>query len=869
MAIPRIDIHDGKHKLIVAEDGERVLTPAQNKTYEASHPDARKEPMKAQLYDLGGTISGIKDEFKHQTPLQKQAAVAAMPGQEVVNTSTSPQMNQLYDKGGNVGMPSITDRIKSRAKDILAQGQQAKGEMDENAEALRAKNENINSVKAQGEAQNAPASTQMRPYAPVASDKINPSAEYGSRPGEQRLDPQGNVVQPTTPAGLGAIGPQRPVPTALGKAYDCGGMVYDEGGDVSIDHESSDPAKEAAYHQAASEVHAEEAEKAKGAPADFGGPVIPNPKGIEVKGDTDQEKPDYKLQGAKMETENAPLKKAPMNTANPPSFDSGNSMEREASTHPLGKINAPQSTQMKNLPGIEAPLGNGTTDVPYTPAAGEASAEAAGYPVQHKEGAPAEPDIMSIIQKDKIDAAKRGQAGLADLGLAKIHENVFSKKEAPTPLGPNLGPVNEELPAPTKGENPEAAKRDFEMKQLHEKMLYAPTEQERFQAEKDLAELKRRTPWGTAENHPGILGKIGHVASQIGQAALRPIAPYVADYIPGSKAQLNEQAARGEQGVEQAQEKELKGAQIETAKLQPEVAEAKAEQAEQKIQNAENALLRKQQLKVDAAGNQIPLTYEELSPTEQGAYDLQEAKSSAQNSIAALKQAQADPDSPQSKLIIAKAKAEGEKMDLAGKKLGLDVDKYKADYLGVDHENNPLAGVDTDEKGNPVGVKVGKGNTATSMRLNKADLSQNVQLNTKNAIDMITANPELFGKVAGRFTNVRQMAGSGDDAIKKLSIEVHNIAVASAGIHGQRGQAAVEAYENDILNRFHDSPEATIAGLNELSGSVQTFIDDAKAGKKVAPNPTAPPANKPGETTSAYAEWDKKNKPKPQATPAK
>src|ERR1035437_3485037 len=925
MALPQINIHDGKHKLIVAEDGERVLTPFQNKEYEAQHPDARKEPMKAQLYDLGGVIEGIEDKLKNQTPDQKKSAVESMPGQEApqFGTQTAPLMNQLYDKGGNVGLPSITERIQSRANDILDQQSQAQQEAEENARAINAKKQSQDAALGNPSDR---AATQMKPLAPsapVAADRIHPGAAYGNRPGEKRLDPQGNVINPTTPAGLGAIGPQRPVPTALGSKlpmYDEGGKVtpggikgvpeglteetlqpddtkgvpsglteerlypeqrpegmgakgpqrpaapkelqgtpakitffgkkvYDEGGEVSTEQESNDPAKEAAYHQAASEVHAEEAAKhadiMNNAPLSHGSMAERQKANAPLGGrmDTEGAAPDYHLQDASMNTKNAPLSKPEMNIDNPPRFDAGDSPVQEAKTGLGPKIPAPQSTQMKNLPGIEAPLSSGATDHPMTPqqeeqAKNEASAKAAGYPVQH--AAPAEvpePDINAIIQKDKIDAAKRGHAGLADLGLAQIHENILGNKAEPTPLGPELVPGTAELPTPLKGQHPEVARRDVEMKQLHGKMLYAPTEQERFQAEKDMAELKRKTPWGSAENHPGILGKIGHVAAGLGQAALSATAPYMAEAIPGSKVNLEKAEARGEQGVEQAQKKEMATAQLATEQQKPELKVAQAEQAEQKIQNAQNALLRKQQLKVDVAGHQIPLTYEELTPQEQGAYDLQQAKSNAQNSIAELKQVQADPDSPQSKLILAKAQAEGKKLDLAGQKLGLDVAKYKADYLGLDANNNPLPGVQTTDKGEAVGVKVGKGNEATSMRLNKADLSQNVQLNAKNAIQLLNDRPDLLGKVAGRFTNVAQMAGTDDDDIVRLSIQVHNMAVASAGIHGQRGQAAVEAYEKDILNKFHNSAKSTIAGMNEISGSVQTFIDDAKMGKKVAPTP--------------------------------
>lgn len=804
VGLPRIDLNDGKHKMIVAEDGERVLTPAQNREYEAQHPDARKEPMKA----------------------------------------------QVYDGGGSVKTPSLTDRIKSRAVQLYNQGQALSAPEDTEAEAFQQKQQNVDS--------SLKPSTEMQPLAPkpampVAADRVNPSAAYGSRPGEQRIDTT-NMLKP------------------LGVAYDSGGIVsvYDDSGVVSTDHESDDPAKEAAYHQAAAEVHAEEAAKMKRFPQPQSGPA-------RIQSDTDM--PEAQ-QGSRMNIDNAKGGGPDMNMDNTPypGFFQNEDPDgpnvpfrpaKEGAKEPeitessmktsLGpKVAVPGNTQMRNLPGIETPKRNGTTDQPMD-SENEASARAAGYPVQHT--ANGEPDVQSIIQQDKIAAAKKGHAGLADLGLAMIHENAF-KKEAPpmapiAPVDPNLAQPG--LPTPTKGEHPEVAKRVVAEQQLRDKMLYAPTEQERFQAEKDLAELKRRTPWGTAENHPGVLGKIGHVASEVGQAALRPIAPYVADYIPGSKVDLARQAARGEQGVEQAQEKQYKGAQIQSAEAQPEIAEAKLEQQEEKITNAQNALLRKQQLKVDAAGNQIPLTYEELTPQEQGAYDLQEAKSQAQNSIATLKQAQADPDSPQSKLALAKIKEMGRKLDLAGQKLGLDVAKYKADYLGLDEKNEPLAGVQTTPEGKPIGPKVsGKGGAGGPLAV-KGVQARNVQDNLNKAIDIIQENPDLFGKVQGRFTTTREMLGSDDASIRRLANIIHNAALASTSVHGLRGEKAVEATEKDMLNNFKDSPEATVAGMMDTIDSMGTFTDAATKGATNTINAPKAGESKPGGgAPSPFEEWKKK-----------
>jgi hypothetical protein len=83
MSTPTVAVNDGKHKLIVAEEGERVLTPEQNRKYEMGHPRARKEPMKA---------------------------------------------NVVFDQGGDV--PSVGERIASRAQDLLDDARAASKPLD-------------------------------------------------------------------------------------------------------------------------------------------------------------------------------------------------------------------------------------------------------------------------------------------------------------------------------------------------------------------------------------------------------------------------------------------------------------------------------------------------------------------------------------------------------------------------------------------------------------------------------------------------------------------------------------------------------------------------------------------------------------------
>src|SRR5208282_4308178 len=145
--------------------------------------------------------------------------------QPIENTRsvTSPLLNQeVYDDSGVVkGENSIDDRIKSRAVDLYNQGKALLSPLDNEAEALKQKQRNIDE------------GTAMRPYAstPVAAPtaapavKPDPAGAYGTRPGEERIDT--STMKP------------------LGSAYDCGGMVeaFDKGGEVKAEPSIADRIK--------------------------------------------------------------------------------------------------------------------------------------------------------------------------------------------------------------------------------------------------------------------------------------------------------------------------------------------------------------------------------------------------------------------------------------------------------------------------------------------------------------------------------------------------------------------------------------------------------------------------------------------------
>src|SRR6266850_157675 len=73
-------------------------------------------------------------------------------------------------------------------------------------------------------------------------------------------------------------------------------------------------------------------------------------------------------------------------------------------------------------------------------------------------------------------------------------------------------------------------------------------------------------PWGTSENHPGVLGKIGHALATVGNVAGEALAPRLVAAIPGSRANLEEQIASGEGEQKEGSKQDLEGAQAEAAR---------------------------------------------------------------------------------------------------------------------------------------------------------------------------------------------------------------------------------------------------------------------------------------------------------------
>lgn len=533
-----------------------------------------------------------------------------------------------------------------------------------------------------------------------------------------------------------------------------------------------------------------EDEDQSGVPVDFGGPVYPNPNDIEPKEDTAPGQEPVKLDGAKLSTDNAPLGMPKMDTS-PAPIDNG----------------------MQPLGGKLASTGEKAPAAPATAPKEDLSAIANGPTAQP----------TSILGDKVAPGAAIAPGQMHEAGKAQFHDQMrdFGDKEATNrasmlALDPNDPQYLQKLAA----------------HQAQQGLL--KSEQAHFQ---------QMHPWGSQESaHPGFLGKIGHVLGEVGNAA----GGNALD-VPGSQANLAGKVAEGEGETKEATANALTGAQQGLANARPEIENKKLGISEEKndIASDKNAAinatnLRKYGLKLDDTGNAVPLAPEELSQNENAALTLKHAQADGAEARKLIADMRGDPNSPENAARQQRLKILAMNAATAAGHLGLDKDKYVADYFGTDAEGNPLPGAQTDENGKPIGSKIAAANNPSGQRLNKSDLAQNLQFNAGELKNLITRHPDLFGKVAGRFTTVDQMIGSNDPAISQVGTIVHNMAMANMGIHGMRSAEEVRAGEQIILNHFRNSPEATIAGIDEINNSAQTFVDAAKHGKLPAPTPQHP-----------------------------
>lgn len=365
---------------------------------------------------------------------------------------------------------------------------------------------------------------------------LHPLARYGDRPGEKRLDSEGNVIPVPTklPIGGKTMRDRNDVTPSIGPSPLA--PLYDQGGDVDVNDGQHQVAvlkdgEKVLTPEEATQYKAEH--KEEGAPVGFPGMVLPNPNHIEPVLDTDIKPETEKITGgAKMNTDNSPAKTPEGNVSNP------EKVNMSASGTEISSKEAPKAKPFGQL-----------VDEQAEQRATEKTAAAQA----------AQPPMAAPEEKPKMT----GGHLLADEWLKR---NVLpsiklpEKAEMPTYGGPGKPVAQGEAIPANQVKQDEYKYNVQQLQKQHQDALAAfaktgdPKDQLRADAtSRALMEYQKANPWGSAANHPGILGKIGHYGSLVGNIAGDVAAPGVMMNIPGTDLNKKAQA----QGVEKRIEAEV------------------------------------------------------------------------------------------------------------------------------------------------------------------------------------------------------------------------------------------------------------------------------------------------------------------------
>lgn len=246
--------------------------------------------------------------------------------------------------------------------------------------------------------------------------------------------------------------------------------------------------------------------------------------------------------------------------------------------------------------------------------------------------------------------------------------------------------------------------------------------------------------------------------------------------------------------------------------------------------DTEERMLRTKGLKRDAQGNLIPLTREELGPTEladldskQSLADLRKAQTDLAEATEALRKAQANPNSPAYKLAVERLNVSKQNAQTAAARLGLSQDTFEMRAFGTNN-GQALPGAMITEEGQPVGTSLQQNVRPTGQERNKGDMAISAHDQLQDIRKIVTNRPDIFGPAAGRKTDFTIWLGSQDPDAQAFRAARTIAGDHLAGTFGGRSEAALDALDSAI-GQFKDNPAAVLAGLDQLEKANKLFID--------------------------------------------
>ena len=454
-----------------------------------------------------------------------------------------------------------------------------------------------------------------------------------------------------------------------------------------------------------------------------------------------------------------------------------------------------------------------------------------------------DPNDPAYMQKLAAHQAK------SDL-LSNEHSHAMGKMGLPIYSGPGKAvPQGEEIP---ENQLPQD-ERKFKMQGLDEKISNAesdPTKWAEARAEK--ARFQKDNPLGSPGNHPGILGKIGHVAGTVGNViGNAALGPGNMAFIPGSQANLNARIGAGAGAEKDETENAQREAMAGEAEARTGAEKATTEHTQQETQDLRNkpavepTLLQDYTTAVQDAikhgqdPNKSPAV-QQLSDAITGIQPQKPAADKTPPHITALgadgKSHIMERDPGTGQYSIDRGVAPPNYAQVLPQTLGTKT----AEMLGPDNVQHRYQYNPETRK---FDIDMGAAPTGTSAH--QIFQGAAIEQLAPQIIADINANRAILGDLGSYYKQWLAGTPVSDPHAAQLMTELMSFAAMQPALHAFRSTSALEAFEK-MVGSLAKNPDSTIATIQGLLKTPEAFTGLPKKGGGTTPAPSGRPS---------FAEW--------------
>lgn len=359
------------------------------------------------------------------------------------------------------------------------------------------------------------------------------------------------------------------------------------------------------------------------------------------------------------------------------------------------------------------------------------------------------------------------------------------------------------------------------------------------------AKLQSDTPQQYHYGAHGVLGNVGHVLERFGNIAGDILDPGATALIPGSDLFKQRQVAQDHALVQQAEEnKAVEQKEQDTVANEGANREQKGdiESSKEDVATAKtNAALAGHGFKLDSEKGIVPLSYEELSPTQQAVHDLKQSQSDQADATAQLRAAQAANAPEQIKLAQQKLASIAQAHSLIAERLGLSRDIFNMHAYGTGPDGKALPGAMMDDNNNPIGTAV-QGNVKPTTQARDAATRAGIGEDLEGRIRQQLKDPAIrtqIGPLLGRAKNFQEFVGNLPPELSQFGNDLTSYAAFQAGMHPVRGIGALQ-YFDKVVGGLGQTPEQLEGKLNSghaVAEDVKNAGKPKTAGSKEAGSP--------------------------------